>query len=443
MQESIKRSSRVRETMIGAAPRWLMLAVLTLPAFAGCIQDPAVDAAADASDGATIASALLAPVPDTITGLAAAATVEFGAGNDLAFHGDHVFVATHNNGMHVVNAADPANPVEVAVIDCSGKDIGVIDLGDRVIATISSQGDDGCPDAAPSGGIRLVDVTDPATPIVMGQVPLTYGSHTHTPYGNTGLIYNSAYNLAANPMASPMDHHRSEIVNVSDPENPFVETEFMFPETSSSIGCHDILAEPERNRAICGGISETMIWDTTDPLAPVIVSTIHNPALTIHHSAATARDGTLLILGDEWAGVLAPGCHPVSTAPTGAIWFYDISDAASPQVLGFVPPPAGDPGTVCTAHNFNVIEGHDMLVSGFYTGGTLLIDFTDPANPVVVDQEKPTGTSSWASYYYRGAIFSGDGGRGLDVYLLEGDEASGDAATAGGLLSRLSPALTS
>lgn len=396
------------------SPRVALLALALLAA--GCVSPDGTQSQQSAAGDAV--GGLLALVPETISKLEPAGTVEFGAGNDLAFHGHYAFVSTHNNGMHVIDIADPKAPVEVATVECNGKDIDVREVGARLIVTISSQSDDKCPDAAPKGGIRLVDVTNVTTPVVLSQVPLKYGSHTHTPYGTTGLLYNSAYNLASNPTASPMDHHRSEIVDVSNPDAPTVVGEFMFPQTSASIGCHDILAEPQLNRAICGGISETMIWDTTDPLHPKVVSTIRNPAISIHHSAATARDGKLLIIGDEYAGVLAPACHPAGKAPTGAIWFYDISSPASPQMLGFLPPPQGAPGTVCTAHNFNVIEGRDQMVAGFYSAGTLLIDFTDPKAPKTLDQQKQEGTSSWASYYYRGAVFSGDGGRGFDSYVL-------------------------
>lgn len=403
----------------GAGHLRRMRALAVVLAFAvsivGCVQLP--DADIDQDAGRTDATALLLPLPDAITGLEPVANVEFGGGNDLAFHENLVFVATHNNGMHVIDITDATAPQEIAVVECNGKDIDVREIGARLIVTISSQSDDQCPDAAAKGGIRLVDVTNASAPVVLGQVPLKYGSHTHTPYGNTGLIYNSAYNLASDPLASPLDHHRSEIVNISDPADPKVDGEFLFPATSTSIGCHDILAEPELNRAICGAISETMIWDTTDPWNPKVVSTITNPGISIHHSAATTRGGDLLAIGDEYAGVLAPACNPSGQGPTGAIWFYDISDPASPRELGFVPPPAGEPGTVCTAHNFNWIDDN-FLVSGFYSAGTLLIDATDPANPRVASQQKQSPTSSWASYYYRGAVFSGDGARGLDIYKL-------------------------
>lgn len=408
--------------------RFLVVLTLVGAALAGCVTPPTEDVGPAATDDGMDEDWMLAEVPETITGLEPASNVGFDAGNDLAFHGPHVFVATHNNGMHVVDASDPAAAREIATVPCSGKDIGAIDFGTQVIVTISSQGDDGCPDANASGGIRLVDVTDPAAPVVLGQVPLRFGSHTHTPYGDTGFIYNSAYSLT-----NPREHHRSEIVDVRDPLNPVVAGELMFPDTSASHGCHDILAEPEYDRAICAGIDETMIWDATEPAMPKVMATLRNPLISIHHSVDTARNGTLLLIGDEYAGVLAPACHPVGVAPTGAIWFYTIDGYQFGGLQGFLPPPAGDAGTVCTAHNFNVIDGRDMAVAGFYGQGTLLIDFSDPTSPTVVDHEVPGG-SSWATYFYKGAVFSGDGGRGLDVFLLTGDAPHEHAAAPAGAL---------
>lgn len=395
-----------RLALVSALALVLVLAGCVAP---GGVTDPAGVAAEDAP---------LLVVPETITKLELAGSVEFGAGNDLAFRGQHAFVSTHNNGMHVIDISDPAAPFEVATVACNGKDIDTVLVEGRLIVTISSQSDDQCPDAAPKGGIRLVDVTNASAPIVLGQVPLAYGSHTHTTYGDTGILYNSAYNLASDATKSPLDHHRSEIIDVTDPDAPQVVGEFLFPQDSTSMGCHDILDEPHLDRAICGGISETMIWDTTDPLTPKVVSYIRNPKISIHHSAATARDGTLLILGDEYAGVLAPACHPAGKAPTGALWFYDITNPATPVELGFFPPPAGDAGKACTAHNFNVVDGRDVLVAGFYSAGTVMVDFTDPKAPTMLDQQRQPGTSSWASYHYRGAVFSGDGGRGFDAYRL-------------------------
>jgi hypothetical protein len=276
--------------------------------------------------------------------------------------------------------------------------------------TLGYQGDDGCADSAASGGIRLVDVTDPENPVIGKQVHLTFGSHTHTPYGDTGIIYNSAYNLA-----NPFDHHRSEIVDVTDWENPHVAGEFMFPVGSTSHGCHDMIAEPELDRVICAAITETQIWDTTDPMAPEMVHILRNPLISIHHTVTTAWDGDLLIIGDEWTGALGPGCFDGGTAPIGAAWFYDISNPTDPELQGYFAPPHLGPDTPCTAHNFNVVDGHDVLVAGFFRAGTVLIDFSDPTSPELVDQVREDGSSVWAAYYHNGHVFTGDTERGVDV----------------------------
>lgn len=390
-----------------------VLALLALP-LAGCVAPAAEDLDAAAVDETPSASIDL---PAQITGLEQLANVAFDGANDLVFRPGLAFVAA-SSGMYVVDISDPLAPEQLSMVECRGKDIGVTDLADgRRIVSVSYQGDDGCEGASPAGGIRLVDVTDPRAPVVLSQVALKYGSHTHTPYGDTGILYNSAYNLGQNRMATPFDHHRAEVVDINDPDAPAVVAEFMFPLTSVSIGCHDILAEPEYDRAICAGISETMIWDTTDPIAPKITGVIHNPLITIHHSAATARNGTLLILGDEAGGVFLPGCN--NPAPTGALWFYDITDVSNAKLLGYYSAPNNMDAeqVVCTAHNFNVVEGHDLVVSAWYTAGVLLIDFSDPAMPKLVSQVR-NGGSAWASYYYDGAVFVGDTSRGLDVLAL-------------------------
>lgn len=390
--------------------RWPILAALVLLA-AGCVQPttspPNSPAAADESS-------LFAPIPEKPTKLELASHVEFGGGNDVTFRGNYAYVSS-GSGMRIIDISNPLNAHEVGSVQCTGSDISIVQTTKGLIVAISHQSsNDKCDQPAASGGLRLVNVTDPTHPIVMGVVPLKFGSHTATPYGDSGLIYNSAYDLA-----NPNNHHRSEIINISDPENPKVESEFMFPQDSASPGCHDILAEPARNRAICAGITETMFWDTTDPVRPKVVATLRNPAITIHHSVATARNGSLLILGDEFAGVLAPGCHPVAGAPTGALWFYDIKNIASPQLSGFFAPPTGEPGRVCSAHNFNVVRGQDIVVSAFYQGGTMLIDFRDAANPKLLSHMQPTGGNAWAAYEHRGVIVAGDLALGANIYVLK------------------------
>lgn len=386
-----------------------LLAVLVL---AGCVAPASTTG--DRADAAAAVLGDLWPLPEAPTKLVPLGQLEFGGGNDLALRDQYAYVASFGEGSRIVDLSDPKNPREVGLVPCNGKDLDVTDLPNgRRIMTISSQADDGCPGASADGGIRLVDVTDPANPVVLKQVPLAYGSHTHTTWGDTGLLFNSAYDLVVQT-----SHRRSEIVDITNPDEPKVVGEFMFPRTSKSPGCHDILDLPEMNLAVCAAITETMVWDMTDPLSPKVIAVVEGA--WIHHSAAYSPETKVLILGDEFAGVLAPVCPNVAgKTPTGALFFYDFSDPSEPEQLGSYSHPMESPARYCSAHNFGVIPGKPIVVAGFYGDGTLMIDFSDPANPKLLDQKKQEGTSSWASYYHRGLVVSGDGGRGLDVYGLE------------------------
>jgi hypothetical protein len=73
----------------------------------------------------------------------------------------------------------------------------------------------------------------------------------------------------------------------------------------------------------------------------------------------------------------------------------------------------------CTAHNFNFIPGTKMLVAAWISGGTNVIDLTDPASPKEVAHYSPDEAVAMSSYWYRGLIFVADFARGLDVLELD------------------------
>ena len=116
------------------------------------------------------------------------------------------------------------------------------------------------------------------------------------------------------------------------------------------------------------------------------------------------------------------GC--MGALPLGALWFYDVTDPANPAMEGSYNLPRDDVTNFsCTAHNFDVIpltDGRDVLVSAWYTGGTTVVDFTDPANPLEIGHYLPEGGNSWSSYFYNGYIYANNlGSRGVDVLRLD------------------------
>ena len=66
-------------------------------------------------------------------------------------------------------------------------------------------------------------------------------------------------------------------------------------------------------------------------------------------------------------------------------------------------------------------------MGAWYAGGTSVVSFDDPANPVEVGWYKPMNPpgASWSSY---GEIYSNDIERGLDVFRLTGRSRAGAGA---------------
>lgn len=371
---------------------------------AGCVAAPP---ATDASTGPGAEG----DARGRATGLELVASIAFPTGafaNDLAMRDGYAYLSTLGAGSVIIDVRQPEAPLVVGMVECGGIDVGVHDAPDgRRVMTLSSSGPDGCPDASSTGGVRLVDVTRPDDPLVLGQVPLPEGSHTHTTWGDSGIVYSSEPRQRVSPGGV-------EILDLRDPDHPRLADVWTFPAASPSPGCHDILAEPHRHRAFCAGGTEVLVWEIKDPLRPEYLASFRQPMVTFHHSVAVTSDGRLLVLSDETAGSYAPAC--AAPAPPGALWAYDVEDHRAPRALGsFALPPA--PGT-CTAHNGEFLPGTRTLAIAFFSGGTLLVDFEDPSRPVLLDQEAPPLANAWSSYPLGNHVLVGDRARGFDVLRL-------------------------
>ena len=346
----------------------------------------------------------------------------FAGGTDLDFRGDYAYVGSFENadgGLYIFDVGDPLNAKLVGRYLCPGyqDDVGVW-RNTVVMGMHDAQERAGCT-TRDTGGLRLVDVTDPTKPVETAFVTIEpFGTHTVTIVGDTGYVY-------ANPggLGTTADEQSTMIVDIRDAAKPTVVGEWLPP---NSTGCHDI--NVVGNRAYCAGSNVTYILDITDPVHPQIISSILNPLIFFHHGAVPSSDGDTLVIADEAFG--AHVCDPLGANPTGAFWFYDISDETSPQLLGWISQtgfvatggllgPMNTRGDWCTAHNFNMVPGKDWMVASSYTGGTSIIDFTDPAAPSVIGWIIPENADTWSSYVYRGYIYTGDLNRGFDVIAMD------------------------
>ncbi|MCP8616292.1 LVIVD repeat-containing protein [Salirhabdus salicampi] len=373
----------------------------------------------------------------------------FEYGTDLAFQGNLMVAgsgawddrASEYSGIRLYNISNPENPKLISTLGCESWHSDVDIWGNYVVQSHDSSSDNqGCSPGEGEEGVRIIDITNRNNPTSVGFAETIHGAHNLSVAGDSGLVYVSSYNLL-----DATDVDGVSIVDINDPENPTVKF-LEFPDVDNSPeyedmenrttllptspGCHDIGFDLDRDLAFCGGITETQIWDISDRNHPVIISIIHNPAINIHHGAYSNSEGNILIINDEFAGAAGgPTACTVEGAPTGALWFYDISDPTNPQLLSYWSPPTTDvDANFCTSHFYGTFPDRDWVAGSWYEEGVRVVDFSDPINPSEIAFYDPSGANFWSAYPYKGYIFgnsfapagSGDSEAG-GVYIFEVD----------------------
>lgn len=273
-----------------------------------------------------------------------------------------------------------------------------------------------CNPVTRADGMFLLDVSDPARPAVIdGSGVRAVSSHTLSVHPSGRYVY-------VNPGGLANGNGFETVVDVSDPASVTVASSFR----TSRIGCHDLGFHPTLPLAYCAGLGEVQVWDVTDPIAPVVVGRIVNPAIQFAHNALVSPDGTTLVIDDE--AFAAHECL-TGTSAFGSLWVYDLTVPTVPIPAGRIAPPAsrGGVGTYvgwqdswCTSHNYGFVPGTDIVVSSWYTGGTTLHDISNPALPVLVAWYRPADALAYSAYWHEGRVYVSDRNRGLEVLEVDG-----------------------
>lgn len=398
--------------------RRLLLSILLLATLAGCMSDD--------SNGGDEPTTPFQPeaIPAAFAGLQPVASPKLNGSEGSFIDGTRLYLSG-GDGLRILDITDPKHAVVLAT-DVEGtqgsSDVDVMHHPNgRTYAVLNVQGD---------GHVALLDVTDPAAAVVVSETQLC--AHAIGVVPDSTAVYVSWSLCHAIPPGDQMMNGDVEILDFADPAHPTSRL-FVFPpfvmmgltaRPITATSCHEISFNGPLHRAYCAGISDTQVWDVSDPLAPVVVSVIDDPRVNIHHGAWDARNGTLLVLGDEMAGVLAPTpmCSDDVDYPTSALWFYDISDLDNPTALGFYQIPhdavqsSVEAGGVqyCSTHMGEVVDDNTFVI-GWYTAGTAVVDFTDPANAQTLATWRASNSNVWEARYSRGHLFLADTRRGLDI----------------------------
>ncbi len=361
--------------------------------------------------------------------------IKYWGGSHLTFGGDYAYAGQWDGrgerpkvgGVHIIDIS--GMPREVGVFKCPGQDVDVAFVKPGVIAVghhaaVCNPFESGEDDA----GLYTVDVSDPKNPKQLGQVNLPRDvdavdrtgrqNHSISKYPGKPLIYTNAGGLPSNGFML------THMIDVSNPKKPKIAGEFQVP--APSTGCHDFSFHFDKRGkfGFCSGLGGTSIWDVSDPLAPTVISHIVNPLIQFSHYAVASEDGKILAINDE--NVTANECVEQET-PTGAVWFYDISDLESPQFISYFSPPRGaspigsfdTPDGPCTSHDFNWADNRTVVMP-WYTGGFSIIDVKDPAAPKETAYYQPEGGSMWSAHYYKGRVYTNDQLLGFTALEVEG-----------------------
>ncbi|MHB1261686.1 MAG: LVIVD repeat-containing protein, partial [Thermoplasmatota archaeon] len=380
--------------------------------------------------------------------------------------GDYVFGSALGSGFFIADVSDPTAPVlvynstgETSETPFSRKAEVIAHPDGRRTLVLATQ----------SNGMHFWDVTDPANAVWASSLEFTRNHYVAVVPG-TELVFN-------NPSAGTGGDNA--LVDAHDPYNPVILG------TYGSYGCHGTTFQGKPGDALfrgyCAGIQRTEVWDmkglnvsaphfgielltyvdiadnpvsgtpiTNPPIPSNPTGITTTPVRSLHHFATASADGSILIIGDEHRGGSNPGACFVNdpltgkSTPLGALWFFDISNPADPQMLSWISPPLVPPESVgvitnppsgpeyvgqqvgklyetvpnCTAHFGQVVPGEDKIVLGWYSAGVLLIDFSDPTAPVILDQYQPEGVNTWSARISNGYVFTGDMNRGMEVLRL-------------------------
>ena len=221
--------------------------------------------------------------------------------SDLAFNGNLAYAGNYD-GFRILDISQD-QPQTIVDQKCRGpqNDVSFYKMGGKTFlfqSIDSGQTAEDCSSAdAPIvdggrvgyEGVRVFDVTNPASPQFIDMIQTACGSHTHTvvPSGDKAYIYVSSYPLgsgitppgATGPgdyRACTTPHKKISIIEVSAPGGEFqssLREKALSDDTAVNRGrnmqaCHDIQIFMPKKVALASCAGDAQLWDISDPANP-------------------------------------------------------------------------------------------------------------------------------------------------------------------------------
>ncbi|MFN2526938.1 MAG: LVIVD repeat-containing protein [Actinomycetota bacterium] len=338
-------------------------------------------------------------------------------GRDYAITGSESMLG--DGGMRVIDVTDPAEPKVVAFLRCVLRQNDVQISHDQKTVMLA-QDATGRPDACLAFGKRgfmTVDITNIKKPRPIGFAENPDGSHNTTAHPTKPYVYNSSSGERLGPV---------HIWSIKNPARPKLVGEYR-PLGSAP---HDISFNKDGSLAVLAGDDQNIeVLDTSDPEAPTLLTVMFCVDCQLTHDAKFTPDSRYIVVGDE-----ARGGQPFP-CPGGALHFYEIQGTKQQPVLvmvGVYEPNeilfATDQLNSCTSHVFDISDDGTRLAISWYSAGTRYLDISNMQGigfgtmgpgPHEIGWFVPENGDSWSSKLYKGPyIYSNDLNRGFDVYRI-------------------------
>ncbi|MBX3132269.1 MAG: hypothetical protein KF689_02625 [Gemmatimonadaceae bacterium] len=347
--------------------------------------------------------------------------------SDLAFTGNYAIQGNYN-GPVIWDISNPANPTVVAAVTCPASQNDVSVYGNLLFLSAEAfNGRTDCGTQAPTGqsnplrfrGVRVFDISNIREPRLVAGVQTCRGSHTHTVVENP----RDRENIYIYVSGSAPVRQNSELegcINETPDKNP-----------RSSLMKIEIIKVPLTNPAAAAIVNRADIFTgLSQPHEHGPTAAERTVALSRADSARAAgafvvnnsQTGLPLVLG---AGFIRAQLDSVvrarggSGAPTGAdsaalrAGIQGVVD----RLIGGGAQPGGPVSPTSQCHDITVYPALG-LAGGACEGHGLLLDISDPVNPVRIDAVADSNFAYWHS-----ATFSNDGSK-----ILFSDEWGGGGA---------------
>lgn len=261
------------------------------------------------------------------------------------------------------------------------------------------------------------------------------GAYVANFFGSERIVPNRLIN---NYLERLKTERGGDAINAADSTNlhtrlqSFIDEQFSAPSETASMGpdqCHDITLYPEVGLA--GGACEGygILLDIRDPANPFRLDAVADSNFAYWHSATFNNDGNVVIFTDEWGGGTQPKCRATDPKEWGANAVFTIDENGKMHFQSYYKLPAAQTSTEnCVAHNGSMIPvpGRDIMVQGWYQGGIVVVDYTDPKNPVEmayhdrgpISNDRLIAGGSWSVYWYNGYLVNSEIARGLDIFEM-------------------------